>query len=312
MTYRCNDSCPFCLDYEQIQKNTGNLSLVDFKKNLDFFLKKAEIKKVILTGGEPTLHPNFFEILSYIKAQNIPFSIITNAIKFTDKGFLKRTKSYFPNISCGDVNTIYFSLNDVSNKTDNTKKGEILKKRIEGIKNLAKSDFPLSAIVTINQENKNNLGELMKFLINLKSEFDFNFRLVEFRILYSLLTPIKIFKNNFIDSIDDIRESLEKNLTHLRRSNINYVLWNFPFCYFKDPQSHADILLKDRLEAKIVKIDYSHQCSHADSLGWKKHLKDNLFCGNCDLNDYCSGIERDYIDLYGYPSLKTIKYNNKQ
>lgn len=59
-------------------------SLVDF--SLD-----AGAKTFILIGGEPSLHPQLFEILEYIKAKNanVRVSLVTNGYRFSDKNFIK-------------------------------------------------------------------------------------------------------------------------------------------------------------------------------------------------------------------------------
>lgn len=57
----CNLSCSFCL----VEKISGGFN----KEQLKIILKKLSsygVKKAKLTGGEPTLHPDFFEIIEYI------------------------------------------------------------------------------------------------------------------------------------------------------------------------------------------------------------------------------------------------------
>jgi len=281
-----------------------DFSLNDFKKNLDFFSKRTKIKKVILTGGEPTLHPDLLKILSHLDKQKLAFSIVTNAIRFASHGFLKKTEKYFIN---NPNSNIVFSLNSLPDEVNNQKEQKIAKKRIKGIIELAKSKIPLSCTVTVTQENKKYLNQIFNFLIDLKKEYNFNLKGVELRMLYSSLTPDNLFKENFINPPLKVSQLLEQSLSYLDENKVNYVLWNFPLCYLKNPKKYKHSQIKERLETVMTRIDVNHQYDKRQLLDWSKQLKKHPECLNCSLVDYCSGIESNYLKLYNYPRLKTIK-----
>jgi len=96
VTDRCNLTCPTC--YAGSSPNYGrHRTLDEVKKMLDSVIKhegKADI--VQISGGEPTIHPNFWEILDY--AQTLPIRHIminTNGIKIAqNKEFAEKLKSY--------------------------------------------------------------------------------------------------------------------------------------------------------------------------------------------------------------------------
>lgn len=83
ITKRCNLKCLYCRGanewYDVLSKNSKRL---DFDTNewdtLVDFCEKNRILEVLLTGGEPTEYPFIEEFLSFLKSNNIRFSIHTN------------------------------------------------------------------------------------------------------------------------------------------------------------------------------------------------------------------------------------------
>ena len=64
LTLKCNNNCIFCLQGHF--PDEINRDLEDVKKEIDE-CEKSGVNKLILSGGEPTIHPNFLEIIKYSK-----------------------------------------------------------------------------------------------------------------------------------------------------------------------------------------------------------------------------------------------------
>ncbi len=76
LTHDCTRKCPFCID-----KHRGNgkiLSYDNFIKALQF-AKANNIKDILLTGGEPTLHPNIIEYANTVKKYGFRLILTSNA-----------------------------------------------------------------------------------------------------------------------------------------------------------------------------------------------------------------------------------------
>lgn len=61
---KCPNNCIFCSSNSDFQKN----NIIDFqtiKRTIDFFMANGGIKEISLSGGEPLLHPNIMQIISY-------------------------------------------------------------------------------------------------------------------------------------------------------------------------------------------------------------------------------------------------------
>lgn len=74
LTPACNNQCPVCSNV--FTRQLAFLSASEWRKITDQIAPHAEVLKI--TGGEPTLHPEFGEIIRYIGQKNISFTLFTN------------------------------------------------------------------------------------------------------------------------------------------------------------------------------------------------------------------------------------------
>lgn len=83
----CNNSCQWC--YASNCKNKlDNMDFEKLKSTVDE-LKKNDIKRIIIIGGEPTINKDINKIISYISAKDIEVSMASNGRKFSDDNFAK-------------------------------------------------------------------------------------------------------------------------------------------------------------------------------------------------------------------------------
>ena len=98
VTDRCNLSCPTC--YASSSPTHGrHRTLEEIEFMLDAIVRsEGEPDVVQLSGGEPTVHPQFFEILDLAKARPIRHLMLnTNGIRIAkDLEFTRRLASYMP------------------------------------------------------------------------------------------------------------------------------------------------------------------------------------------------------------------------
>lgn len=107
----CNLACPVCFaDAEDM--HGGHLPLATIERMLDALVEsEGEPDLVQLSGGEPTLHPQFFEILDAVKRRPIRHVMInTNGLRIAQEpAFVDRLASYAPRL---EVYLQFDSLND--------------------------------------------------------------------------------------------------------------------------------------------------------------------------------------------------------
>ncbi len=91
VTNVCNFDCWFC-PRAAMSRSKGFMTLEQFKGLIDHLQEKDFIQEIAIAGiGEPTLHRDIIQMISYIK-ENTGFSAVltTNASKFGDELFIEK------------------------------------------------------------------------------------------------------------------------------------------------------------------------------------------------------------------------------
>jgi len=91
ITTICNQHCAYCFTVDHLgddlRSNGGSgeqagaqfLSMDDFASRLDF-LHRSGIKQVRLLGGEPTLHPQFSDLVELVRMKGMQVVVFTNGL----------------------------------------------------------------------------------------------------------------------------------------------------------------------------------------------------------------------------------------
>ncbi|MGA3162049.1 MAG: radical SAM protein [Terracidiphilus sp.] len=82
----CNRACPYCFARSKVGLSDGSeradgkdISLDNFERYLDFHVRSTT-PQLKLLGGEPTLHPEFLELLRRAHERNLPILVFTNGL----------------------------------------------------------------------------------------------------------------------------------------------------------------------------------------------------------------------------------------
>lgn len=78
----CNQKCAYCFTGDHLANSGAHqdfLDVGDFAMRLDF-LDRSGIDQVRLLGGEPTLHPQFLELIERTKARSKTIIVFTNGL----------------------------------------------------------------------------------------------------------------------------------------------------------------------------------------------------------------------------------------
>lgn len=190
---KCNMQCDYCFQHNK-SNNTEQLTIDNIKtieENISssLFLKLFK-PNIILTGGEPTINPDFVHIVNYFHKKNYNIKIISNG---------KITESFFQAIKPTQKKNIFISISlhdpDIEKITNKIKIFNQFYKQRNYL-------IGLSCVVDYLLINKINLKAFLRSLNALK--------LHQFIILHSLLPlhkeklpEILSLKNQFLDLIKD-------------------------------------------------------------------------------------------------------------
>jgi len=100
LTYLCNERCRHCyLDDPKTNAETGILRFDVWKKVIDEIADMGCVSALI-TGGEPTLHPDFSAICSYLVDRGVFIDLYTNALDISEDLFKNIVKIKPNTVSC--------------------------------------------------------------------------------------------------------------------------------------------------------------------------------------------------------------------
>ncbi len=161
ITDRCNLTCPTC--YAGSSPTYGrHRTLEEVKNMLDTIVENEKEPDVVqISGGEPTLHPDFFEILDYAKSLPIKHLMVnTNGIKIAqDFQFAKRLKSYTPDFE------IYLQFDSFKEEVLTSMRGAKLTKiRKKALEHLNELNLSTTLVVTLQKGlNDDEIGTIIDY-----------------------------------------------------------------------------------------------------------------------------------------------------
>ncbi len=154
LTNVCNFKCVHCYIINAKKQKPTFLSYDIIKSAIDE-ISEMGCKKIVLTGGECMLHPDFERIYTYIWNKGIKVNIFTNASLITDKTIIL-LKKYIP--ECVEVSLYGASEYTYKEVTKSTNYADVIK----GLKLLQNSGIKLRFKIIVLKQNEHELEEMKR------------------------------------------------------------------------------------------------------------------------------------------------------
>jgi MoaA/NifB/PqqE/SkfB family radical SAM enzyme len=294
ISYVCNNDCIFCSENDRLKKfNTVKfLPKVLVKNILKDKLNKG-YHHVNFTGGEPTIHPDFLEIIRYAKKIGYRIYVGTNGCRFNDKNFMKNFLPYIDEIS--------FSLHGANAKLHKalTKSSNFL--AIENGLRLSKKINPQIEVfvntVAI-KKNVNFIGSLLEYLNSFKID----------QVLISSLAPegrgLKSYAKLAV-TFEQWQKTLKVIGEQIDQYNFKVRFFGLPFCLLGEQQAKSnDLYWNPRTTVEVSVFDNGK--IKLDSIDDYKPLRNRKKinkCHGCGHSNLCGGIFEHYCKIFGEPKI---------
>lgn len=157
--YTCNTRCAYCCG-----KNNWRKPILDYaaiKANISFFIDEYGIEELCLSGGEPTIHPDFMRTLRFAAEQRLRLYLHSNGIKFADQKFSEQCSGLINRVLIG------FSYHEEPLCDTLTGTRGTYAKRLDGVANLLARAVPVRTNTVILQENLAFLPEIARTITSL-------------------------------------------------------------------------------------------------------------------------------------------------
>ncbi len=162
----CNLNCPVCFAESSTSK-TGQRSLEEIEGMLDTLVaSEGEPDLLQISGGEPTIHPDFFEILDACKKRPIRHLMInTNGVRIAkDEAFAQRLADYMPGFE------VYLQFDSLKRDALMDLRGADLRSvRDQALARLEKLGLSTTLVVTVKRGvNDDECGEIVQHALKYK------------------------------------------------------------------------------------------------------------------------------------------------
>ena len=280
---KCNNNCLMCTNPDRPWPawdgsfDYGYDSLIERIKKTEKKIKTFD--SIYFSGGEPTLHPQFSDVLKYV-SQNFPkqrIKLLTNGRKFLYPDFAKEVLKITNNL---DIELSIYGSNKKSHEAVTQAPGSF-DQTIKGLENLLKyknKDQLVNVRYVITKLSYQYLEDFLKLIKNKFSKID-RIMLIFWEIENQAVKNIKTVKITY----DKVIPEIEK-IYYLLSDSKQIRLYHFPLCTLSE--EFWPFIWRTLPEDGVVFIDS---------------------CNKCKYKKYCLGIPKDYSEHVGVKEFKPIK-----
>jgi len=288
--FYCNNHCAFCVQGKKREYLPAK-SKEEIKNSLQEAFDKGK-REVVFTGGEPSLHPDFFELVKF--AKNIGFKEIqiqSNGRIFAYFDFCVKTikagaTQFGPSLH-GHEAEVHDFLVDAKGSFEQT---------TQGIKNLKKLNQYVLTNSVITSKNYKFLPELAQLLINLGVD-QYQFAFVH------ILGTAKENQDWLVPRKSEVMPYVKKGLEIGIRAGKKVTAEAIPYCLLGGYEKYVaeDIMPKTRIyDAGFTVEDYGEYRFNSG-----KERREE--CQSCKYFGQCEGPWKEYPELFGWEEFKPVK-----
>jgi len=164
ITDACNLNCPVCYSESGTHRAGQHRSMETILFMLDRIVENEGHPDVVqISGGEPTIHPQFFDVLDAAKARPIKHLMVnTNGVRIaSDEAFTRRLKDYMPGFE------LYLQFDSLRPDSLKDLRGEDLTDiRRRALDRLNEHNISTTLVVTLKKGlNDGEIGEIIDFAL---------------------------------------------------------------------------------------------------------------------------------------------------
>jgi len=159
ITGKCNLACQYCFYADEMVAHAD----LPAERWLDFFdeLGSLGVMSVTLTGGEVFTHPDLFTLIDGIIANRMRYSLLSNGTLITEATL----KQFAVGKRRTRLDSIQVSVDGSSAEVHDLSRPRSFGRALRGLKLLKEAGFPVTARVTINRHNVDDLENVARLLL---------------------------------------------------------------------------------------------------------------------------------------------------
>jgi radical SAM protein with 4Fe4S-binding SPASM domain len=287
--FQCNNLCEFCVQGDK-RYRLGNKNSAEIKEALEQ-ARREQIKEVVFTGGEPTLHKDIIEAVDY--AKKLGYEIIqiqTNGRLFAYLDFCKKIIAAGANEFSP---ALHGSKPEIHDQLTNSPGA--WQQVVSGIKNLKSLGQYVLTNTVINTKNYQDLPQIAQLLINLGvDQFQFAF-------IHIIGTAAKN-KDWLVPKKTEVMPYVKEGLDLGIKAGIRVMTEAIPYCLM---QGYEDYIAENNIpKTKVVAERVTEDFEYFRKNEGKTKREE---CKECKYYQVCEGPWKEYQEIYGWDEFKPIK-----
>lgn len=269
----CNHFCGFCSNPTTPYVHTFET----MKVLVDDFVKRGYFG-VILTGGEPSLHPELPKICRYASDSGLHVRMITNGTRLADPAFAKEMAQAGLKLVHVSVYSVRPEIEKQLRGTDGT-----LEKAFAAIHNANAEGIEVNINCVINKLNADHLDENIKHWLTHHPYI----RHFVWNNLDPSMGRAEVNQDSFTPRLAEFELSLHRALRLLHRSGRTFRVEKVPLCYMSEfPWASTETRKIVKGEERIVHfLDAKQTVRQTD---WE-HIYAPV-CSQCSVRQICGGL----------------------
>ena len=277
VTRACNQECRFCSNPPTARCDPN---LKELKKMVNNFIR-LKYDGVILTGGEPTLSKELFNIIGYCSNKALPCRLVTNGQKLADYNYVEKLRD-------SGLSRIHLSIYSyrpgVQNYlTCNPDSFDNLVKALDNLASITSIYVDINAVI-----NRYNAGHLNTTVEWICKRYPFISHFV-----WNNLDPLmnRASKNtDTIPKLIDFEVSLSKAMNYLTEYGKTFRIERVPLCYMAEyahcsTETRKIVKNEERIVYFLDEKDFVRQY-----LPQHWHYDKAACCDFCSVNKICAGL----------------------
>lgn len=284
--YACNQKCRCCPIANNTNKDVLIVPFDRIEKEADA-MEQLGITDVTISGGEPTIHPDFLSIIDLFFKKNIFVHVLSNGERFSEQDFLE---SFLKTIKGNPISiTTTFHSNHASEHEFQNQSCGSFNRSLEGLKALDAEGINIAIKHCITANNYSELPEFVSWVLN---NFSANAEIQLWGIDICGVSN-ELAREMFVD-YKKIGTYLEKAINLFEKSDCNCErvlnVNNLPLCmcdpyywvYFTSPESDNY-------------IEHLQNGKKMDAISGTASIN----CNGCRFRSYCPGVYFSNFALFG-------------
>jgi len=275
----CNYNCYFCYYQGHLDEQDSYEEIIERAKKL----KDLGITEIDLSGGESSIHPDWFKILDYCNKNFNRISCLSNGSMFSDFEFLKKSKEH-------GLSEILFSVHGIEDHDKIVQIPGAFENIIQSIINANNLEILVRINCTVTDKSK-NLEKYAHFINRIKP-YQVNFLPLNY---WSSANKMK--KQDYYLITENIKKAIDIIYPEIE-INVRYT----PFCFMQGYEKYVVNTYQHIYDLKdwnICAYDYTPLNKYKEKAKTKiinSYYKPES-CIKCKYFHICDGIEHKYKDI---------------